>query len=211
MVMDKENDSLKQARRQEIIEACALLYKTMSFKDITIKEIGKVTSFTRTSIYNYFQTKEEIFLALLKQEYELLNIDIEKLYNSNDFLTVEDFSKKLSEIFSKRHILLKTLSKNHYDMESRSRVDNIADFKVSYGRTLQLVSDCLKKYFNKMSSSDIDNFIYVFFPFLFGVYPYTNVTDKQKQAMEKAELEYKEYTAYEIIRECIYNLLRIYK
>jgi len=58
------------ARKEEIINACEKLYQTMSFKEITLKEIGKETSFSRTSIYNYFQTKEEIFLALLKREYD---------------------------------------------------------------------------------------------------------------------------------------------
>ena len=48
------------ARKEEIINACEKLYQTMSFKDITLKEIGKETSFSRTSIYNYFQTKEEM-------------------------------------------------------------------------------------------------------------------------------------------------------
>ena len=69
--MPKGSPELTNARREEIIDACEELYKTMSFKEITIKEIGNVTSFTRTSIYNYFQTKEEIFLSLLKREYEL--------------------------------------------------------------------------------------------------------------------------------------------
>ena len=69
--MPKGSPELTQARREKIINAYEKLYRTMSFKEITIKEIGNVTSFTRTSIYNYFQTKEEIFLALLKREYEL--------------------------------------------------------------------------------------------------------------------------------------------
>ena len=64
--MPRGSEALTQARREEIINACAQLYETMGFKDVTIKEIGKITSFTRTSIYNYFQTKEEIFLALLQ-------------------------------------------------------------------------------------------------------------------------------------------------
>ena len=69
--MPKGSEELTAARKEEIITACAELYKTMSFKEITIKEIGNATTFTRTSIYNYFQTKEEIFLALLQREYEL--------------------------------------------------------------------------------------------------------------------------------------------
>lgn len=77
--MPKGSETLTNARRNEIIEACAKLYQTMSFKDITIKEIGGVISFTRTSIYNYFQTKEEIFLALLKQEYELWVAELQSI------------------------------------------------------------------------------------------------------------------------------------
>ena len=69
--MSRGSPALTAARKEEIIEACARLYETMSFKEITIKEIGAATSFTRTSIYNYFETKEEIFLALLQREYEL--------------------------------------------------------------------------------------------------------------------------------------------
>ena len=50
-------------RKEEIINACEKLYETNTFKDITMKSIGEETTFSRTSIYNYFQTKEEIFLA----------------------------------------------------------------------------------------------------------------------------------------------------
>ena len=67
--MPKGSEELTNARKEEIVSACAALYETMSFKDITIRDIGEKTSFTRTSIYNYFQTKEEIFLALLKREH----------------------------------------------------------------------------------------------------------------------------------------------
>ena len=68
--MPKGSEELTHARKEEIIDACAALYETMGFRDITIRDIGAKTSFTRTSIYNYFQTKEEIFLALLQREHE---------------------------------------------------------------------------------------------------------------------------------------------
>lgn len=55
----------------------------MSFREITIKEIACFTSLTRPSIYNYFQTKEEIFLALLQQEYERWRTDLEVLAQSD--------------------------------------------------------------------------------------------------------------------------------
>ena len=57
--MPKGSAELTNARREEIIAACRKLYETMSFKDITLKEIGQQTSFTRTSIYNYFETRRK--------------------------------------------------------------------------------------------------------------------------------------------------------
>lgn len=48
--MPRGSAELTNARREEIISACKELYKTMSFKDITIKEIANYTSFTRPSI-----------------------------------------------------------------------------------------------------------------------------------------------------------------
>ena len=51
-------------RKEEIIKACTDLYDKYNFKDITIKLISEQTTFSRPSIYNYFETKEEIFLAL---------------------------------------------------------------------------------------------------------------------------------------------------
>lgn len=205
--MPKGSKELINARKQEIIDACALLYETMSFKEITIKEIGKVTSFTRTSIYNYFQTKEEIFLALLQQEYELWCRDLKKLHDDNEEMSADTFAEKLAVTLENRKRLLKIMSMNHYDMESNSRMENLVEFKIVYGNSLKYVSCCLGKFFPKMSVNDIQNFIYAFFPFLFGVYPYTVVTDKQKEAMEKANANYVFLSMFEITYSCIKKLL----
>ena len=67
--MPKGSPEKTAARKEEIISACEKLYQSMSFKDITLKEIGNETSFSRPTIYNYYQTKEEIFLALFEREY----------------------------------------------------------------------------------------------------------------------------------------------
>lgn len=77
--MPRASEELTSARKDEIINACAELYGTMGFREITIRDIGAKTSFTRTSIYNYFQTKEEIFLALLEREHRLWIADIEAM------------------------------------------------------------------------------------------------------------------------------------
>lgn len=44
--MPKGSPELTRARKEEIINACAELYETMNFKDVTLKEIGKKTSYS---------------------------------------------------------------------------------------------------------------------------------------------------------------------
>lgn len=205
--MPKGSPELTEARREEIINACEKLYQTMSFKEITIKEIGNVTSFTRTSIYNYFQTKEEIFLALLKREYELWIASLLETMERREKMTKDEFADMLACSLEKRAQLLKILSMNHYDMETGSRPEHLEDFKAVYGESLRTVMLGLNKYFPDMAVSAKQNFIYTFFPFMFGIYPYTFVTEKQRAAMERANVNYVFMTIYEITYNCVRKLL----
>ena len=205
--MPKGSPELTQARREEIINACEKLYQTMSFKEITIKEIGNVTSFTRTSIYNYFQTKEEIFLALLQREYELWIASLRETMGQVDTMTKDEFAAFLAHSLEARAQLLKIMSMNHYDMETGSRPEHLAAFKVAYGESIRTVEGCLDKYFPEMTAARKRDFLYTFFPFMFGIYPYTFVTEKQRAAMEEAGVNYVFMPIYEIVYNCARMLL----
>lgn len=208
--MPKGSEALTYARKQEIINACSSLYETMGFKDITIRDISTKTSFTRTSIYNYFQTKEEIFLALLEQEYELWTEDLREIFQTYETLSVDQFADKLAHTLEKRGCMLKLVSMNLYDMEGSSRIENLVAFKKVYSNAMQIVVSCLEKFFPGMTSDNIQEFLYDFFPFLFGIYPYTSVTDKQKKAMELAHVEYIEYSIYKITESFVKKLLKAF-
>ena len=206
--MSRGSAALTTARKEEIIQACAALNETMSFREITIKEIGAATSFTRTSIYNYFQTKEEIFLALFEREYNRWNESLTGIIENNDSLTKRELSEKIAVSLSEREQLLKLLSMNIYDMEANSRQELLVSFKKSYGMSINNISRLLEKFCSDMNESDIKNFIYMFFPFMFGIYPYTSVTDKQKKAMKEAEIDYVYQSVYELTYSCLCRLLK---
>ena len=194
-------------RREEIINACEQLYQTTSFREITLKEIGKITSFSRPTIYNYFETKEEIFLALFKREYDRWNEQLTAILDRNERLTKEELSDKIAQSLADRLQLLKLLSMNNFDMEANSREELLVSFKQSYGKSLRLMSMLLTKFCPDMSVTDIHNFIYIFFPFMFGIYPYTSVTEKQKAAMKEAGIDYVYQTVYELTHSCLVRLL----
>ena len=207
--MFKGTPELIEKRREEIINACEQLYQTMSFKEITLKEIGSVTSFSRPTIYNYFQTKEEIFLALFAREYDRWNEDLTGMIEGYEALSSSELADKIAESLTKRKQLLKLLSMNNFDMEANSRQELLTAFKTSYGRSMQLVCMLLGKFKPDMNTKEIQNFIYIFFPFMFGIYPYTVVTEKQRSAMKEAGVDYVYQSIYEITYACLSRLLGV--
>ena len=194
-------------KREEIINACEQLYQTMSFREITLKGIGNITSFSRPTIYNYFETKEEIFLGLFQREYDRWNEDLTAIIEGNEQLTKKELADRIANSLAGREQLLKLLSMNNYDMEANSRQELLNTFKQSYGQSMHLMCMLLTKFCPDMNVTDIQNFIYTFFPFMFGIYPYTAVTEKQRVAMKEAGINYVYQSVYELTYSCLIRLL----
>lgn len=69
----KITDEQKEQRRKEILHAAKRVFSEKGYEPATLKDIVEAAGMSRGWIYLYFQTKEEIFEALLEQhdqEYE---------------------------------------------------------------------------------------------------------------------------------------------
>ena len=195
-------------RKEEIIKACEELYKTTSFNEISIKLISEKTTFSRPSIYNYFNTKEEIFLGLATKEYYKWIEDLNKIYNKEK-LSKDNFANELAHSLERRSNLLKLISVNMYEMEENSSVECVTEFKIAYGKSMDIVRNCLIKFFKDMNNKEVEKFIYTFFPFMIGIYPYAVVTDKKREAMKKANIHFKYYSLFEIVNMGIKKMLGV--
>ena len=72
---------------------------------------------------------------------------------------------------------------------------------------MQAVTQCVEKFFPHVSEEAVQGFLYAFFPFLFGLYPYAYVTDKQKAAMNPADVPYPFLSLYDLTYPCVRKLL----
>ena len=183
-------------REEEILNACEKLYRTMNFRDVTIKEIGAETSFSRPSIYNYFQTKEEIFLRLFEREYLTWCEDLAAI--TADEVPADALPEKLARSLEKRELMLKLLAVNLYDMEENSRIERLVSFKKAYGKSVELFDEILKNAFPTKTDKERRQTLVAAFQFLHGVYPYAHATPKQIEAMDTAGVPHDPKTVYEL-------------
>lgn len=193
-------------RREEIIDACEKLYKEVGLKSVNIKLIGENISCSRTSIYNYFETKEEIFLALVEREYLIWNKDLKKFYEKDNKVTLDEFINNIVSSLSKRKVLLKLISMNMYEMEENSSYESVKSYKTAYTESVNLFKNCLIKLLN-FNEEEATNKVFTFFPFMIGIYPYSAVTKKQKKALTELDFKYNYYNIEDLIKMGLKNIL----
>ena len=100
--MKSKSVEYEKNRKNEILDACQKIYLNKGFHDITIKDISLETSISRPSIYNYYQTKEEIFLGILIREYELWYQELNQITEKNTELTKDELAEQIAKSLKKR-------------------------------------------------------------------------------------------------------------
>ena len=205
--MPKFSQEIMNSRKEELVDACEKLYQTKTFNEITLKEIGDTAEFTRTAIYSYFQTKEEIFLALLQREYGKWIKELENIEQTKVKLTASKLARRFALSLQNRVQLLKLLSMNLYAIEDNSRDENLIEFKKVYKAAIDAVDRCFKMLKQKATPKESYAFSYQFFPFMYGVYPYVFPSEKQIRAMKTAGMKLKKRTVYQLAYPAILKML----
>ena len=205
--MPKGSPELTAARKEEIMNACEQLYRERNFKEITLKDISEITTFTRTSIYNYFQTKEEIFLGLFQREYELWCEALEGILHCPEMLSREQLADRIAGTLTERKLMLKLLAVNLYDMEENSRMERLVEFKKAYGKSVNLMEQIVARFCPELDEAGRLSVVISSLQFLHGLYPYAYHTVKQEEAMEQAGIQPVQATVGELALAGLRRLL----
>ena len=205
--MPRRTEEQKEERKLEIINACEKIYKEKGFYGVTIKEISTETSFTRPAIYTYFETKDEILLAILNREYEKWLEELERIEAIRTKLSRNQVAEEIAHSLEEREVLLRIQNMNLYEIELNSRVERLAEFKELYRRSVDALGGILKKQMPGTDDAECENFCLTFGSFLFGVYPFVFHTEKQLEAMRQANVTQSETSIYQMAYECLIRIL----
>lgn len=68
----------KRQTRKAILEAAMTLFGTSGYEQTSVEQLAKAAGVGKGTIYSYFQTKSEIFLALCEDELDFLYTEISR-------------------------------------------------------------------------------------------------------------------------------------
>ena len=204
--MSRGSPELTKARKEEIINAFEELFFTMSYRDISMREIEQKITMTRSSIYNYFKTKEEIFLGMSQREYQRWGESLKKVL-SHETMTVSEFADAIGKSFDNQPNFFRVVSWNHTEIEENSRPERITEIQQTAYETFGIFMACIDKFFPSMNETQKKNFQTLFFTFLYGIDSYITVPPKQVETLKNAHLPYDNLTPYDAIYKFITTFL----
>jgi len=72
MNLPSKKESNKILKRKRIVESAATLFSSKNYHEVMMEDVAKLASIAKGTVYNYFETKEELYFSIIKNRMENL-------------------------------------------------------------------------------------------------------------------------------------------
>lgn len=201
-------DKQKEQRISEIVAATERLYDKYDFDEITFVLIAEEANFTRSNLYKYFKTKEEIFLEFMRNDINIYTTNLVKEFSKRKKYSTDQFVKTWVKVLVKNKRLLNLFGILFSSLEKNCSFESLTEFKLATKDDLSSIVEMLCRIFPGLEQEKAMDFFYMQFASAVGLYQMTNHSELQEKVLEQPELrEFKiEFeTYYKLIIEHLIN------
>ena len=78
MDIEVKIEDKKEQKRKRIIESAAKLFSQKSYHEVMMEDVAKLSSIAKGTVYNYFDSKEELYFSIMKQRMEKLTVSLQE-------------------------------------------------------------------------------------------------------------------------------------
>lgn len=190
------SDEQIEQRIKEIVDATARLYESHRFEEITFAMIAKEADFTRSNLYRYFQTKEDIFLELMKYDIAIWRADVLENFTDGD-LSLSEAAEIIVALILKHKRMVKLFTILFTLLEPNSSLEALTAFKLKINQEIGMVAQYLSTVLPFPSVEDAAEFLTALSSLVIGSYPMMDLTPKQFEAMRAIDMD----TSPEVYRD----------
>ena len=171
-------------RKREILDAMDSIYLNKEFNSIYLKDIADLTSISRTAIYFYYKSKEEILLDSFYNHFVSLDDGLEVL--ADRCSCKDEAVQGIASLLEENIIILKFMSSNLEDIERTASLDNLIVLKTELKRFFEYFKKIVFKF-----NPDVDQNVALstFISMMYGYYPLAYPIEVQKEAMKQTKTE----------------------
>jgi len=176
-----------EQRIREIQDAAARLIKTLPYEKVTLLRIAQELNFTRSNVYRYFSTKEEIFLSIYVADMRHWSEDIEQAFSEP--LSIEEFAARWTEILCRQEELLELSPLLAITLERNTSEEAFRETKLFLGELLVRLVGVLHRALPSFSEDQLVEFARIQQVLFSGAWPMSRLPEWQKEILRDLGME----------------------
>jgi TetR/AcrR family transcriptional regulator len=173
-------------RVNEILDAAARLFRSVPYDGVTLQMIAKEAGFTRSNLYRYFSTKEEIFLMLYLSDIRIWVQDVLESVGGN--LSPDDFAAVWTEITCRHRRLLDLTPLLTLTLERNSSEELYKETKIAFGLAMEDLSAMISKALPGLDPEEIGEFLKFYQALVSGAWPMSRYTEMQSRILDELHM-----------------------
>lgn len=178
-----------EQRRREILQAAAVLMADKGFDQVSLNAIAREAGVAKSNVYRYFEGKEDIFLTLLRQDWDDWLLQMEKetseLEGSGD---IDAFSALIAQSIADSPRMCELVSVLATVLEQNLSEQALLTFKTeSMQLGLKLMS-AVQRVLPDLAPDNLMQLGQTIFALIAGLWPLGNPPPAVQKVMQRPEL-----------------------
>jgi AcrR family transcriptional regulator len=133
----------QSVRRELIIETARRFFETKGFERTTVEEIAEKAELGKGTIYSYFQSKEQIYIAILEQDLTVLIEQIEQV-SKNPNSAIETL-QKMYDVYIRYHLERKGFVEGLFVQINQQQLFQFSELIAGLKRRASVLTDSIAK------------------------------------------------------------------
>lgn len=111
------------------MESALQLVEAGNYHDISMSKVARAAGLAKGTLYLYFETKEELFLAIFSEMFEVFFAELNHELNQMEHQTIEELANFTGSFISSRPLLMRFMTLSHTVLEQNTKAEAIIAFK----------------------------------------------------------------------------------
>jgi len=198
----------KEERVSAILEAAAELYETRDFDDVHMAAIAERVGLAKASLYEYFRTKDDVFLALAMRDVESWASDVEARLRRLSRPDAERIAAAFTAALRGQARLLRLRLTVRGIVERRPATEAAADFQRSFFASMQRVAAALNAACPQLTPEEVTVFGIQHQAVNAGLWFMTHPPQKPDCASDLPDFLAISFDFFELFERTIHQILR---
>lgn len=202
----------KSHRRECILDATFRLFKQSSFDQISMAHISKEAKLAKGTLYLYFQTKEEVFLALEQREFWRWLSWLDAELTGSGPISLEEFAAQFVTSLRKHPELPRLFSILHTVLEHNLSEKTLLNFKLELTAWMKKLASVLAQRLEGFQEAELAILMTRIYAVMIGLYQFCEPHPVVKKVIHSHDsLEIFRLDFHDELEQTLIDLLRGYR